>query len=700
MGRIIRPISNSKEAKEVYSHARFLFRSGLGVMFVGAVALSLYQRSQNEYETIDTNRFTRLLKSDDDDDDDDDGGICAKLDIPGLQVIIMTMGVMYMFVALAIVCDEYFVPALEVIGERNDIADDVAGATLMAAGGSAPELFTSLIGTFNRSDVGIGTIVGSAVFNVLFVIGMCAVFSKELLKLTWWPLFRDCCWYTIALALVGSFFANGDGQTITWWEAFVLLIVYFGYVLFMAGNEDYEKFFKTKIIPFSWGLSDDVRSVKDDEEEDDERNISDVNNLGFIRPTRFRAGVLTILLQDQFEIDNLGVHLVANITGAAAEVFKRCDANGDGILEDAEIKNVLESAGLDSSPEAVKAATKAMMSESGSSEGITLKNFTAWYLRCEERIRQLVVQSFEECDTNHNGMIEFSELKTMIVKLTGKNASPKELVQSYIDMNKIGPELMQSMKSLSEDDAMNKASEALEHIAINFDEFKEWYFNSLFWTERKAELAEAAEVAEGNEFSYSNSLSEQCRYIFLYPLLFTLENTLCNPHDDGKGIYCYAVFLGSILWIAVYSYFMVTWATIIGSTLGIPDIIMGLTFLAAGTSVPDLLSSVIVARQGLGDMAVSSSIGSNIFDVTVGLPVPWLLFIAINNEDVYVDSSGVALSIFILLFMLVSTVGSIMYAKWALTKQLGYTMFCLYFVYVIQEIIRAALDGTFSASSC
>ena len=42
----------------------------------------------------------------------------------------------------------------------------------MAAGGSAPELFTSMIGVFIAfSDVGIGTIVGSAVFNILFVIG-------------------------------------------------------------------------------------------------------------------------------------------------------------------------------------------------------------------------------------------------------------------------------------------------------------------------------------------------------------------------------------------------------------------------------------------------------------------------------------------------------------------------------------------------
>lgn len=45
---------------------------------------------------------------------------------------------------------------------------------------------------------------------------------------------------------------------------------------------------------------------------------------------------------------------------------------------------------------------------------------------------------------------------------------------------------------------------------------------------------------------------------------------------------------------------------------------MGLTFLAAGTSIPDLITSVLVARKGFGDMAVSSSVGSNIFDVAVG----------------------------------------------------------------------------------
>ena len=63
------------------------------------------------------------------------------------------------------------------------ISPDVAGATFMAAGGSAPELFTSIIGVFiAQSDVGIGTIVGSAVFNILFVIAACAFAAKEALR--------------------------------------------------------------------------------------------------------------------------------------------------------------------------------------------------------------------------------------------------------------------------------------------------------------------------------------------------------------------------------------------------------------------------------------------------------------------------------------------------------------------------------------
>ena len=50
--------------------------------------------------------------------------------------------------------------------------------------------------------------------------------------------------------------------------------------------------------------------------------------------------------------------------------------------------------------------------------------------------------------------------------------------------------------------------------------------------------------------------------------------------------------------MGILSFFMVELAERLGATLGIPDVVMGITILAAGTSVPDLLSSVIVAKQG------------------------------------------------------------------------------------------------------
>ncbi|KAF4531115.1 hypothetical protein B566_EDAN011140 [Ephemera danica] len=56
-------------------------------------------------------------------------------------------------------------------------------------------------------------------------------------------------------------------------------------------------------------------------------------------------------------------------------------------------------------------------------------------------------------------------------------------------------------------------------------------------------------------------------------------------------------FVMCIIWIGSLSY-VVAWAiTVLGDTLRIPDSVMGITFLAAGTSVPEAVSSVIVAKQ-------------------------------------------------------------------------------------------------------
>ena len=66
----------------------------------------------------------------------------------------------------------------------------------------------------------------------------------------------------------------------------------------------------------------------------------------------------------------------------------------------------------------------------------------------------------------------------------------------------------------------------------------------------------------------------------------------------------------------------------LGCIWGIPDVVMGLTFLAMGTSIPDALGSISVAKDGHGDMAVSNAVGSNVFDICMGLGLPWAIQVA------------------------------------------------------------------------
>jgi Ca2+/H+ antiporter len=187
--------SSRNNPHEIYKCKYRLRAACQSVAFVALVVCYLLYNhiKQDTYtESARSRRTEQALKNCDDLDKAD----------PVWFLVFYCTGVLYMFIAIAIACDEFFVPALEEIANRLNMSMDVAGATLMAAGGSAPELFTSLFGTFYESEIGIGNIIGSAVFNVLFVIAMCSFFAKEAsLPLTWWPLFRDSTYYSIGLVV-------------------------------------------------------------------------------------------------------------------------------------------------------------------------------------------------------------------------------------------------------------------------------------------------------------------------------------------------------------------------------------------------------------------------------------------------------------------------------------------------------------------
>lgn len=144
------------------------------------------------------------------------------------MILVFILLLIVSFYLLAVVCDEFFVESLDIISDKLKLSSDVAGATFMAVGSSTPELFTSLFAILKSGseDIGAGTIVGSAIFNILVIIGASALFRQA--KLNWQPVVRDTLFY--ALAIVMLLFAFRDGQIVLS-EAILFISMYGGYIV-------------------------------------------------------------------------------------------------------------------------------------------------------------------------------------------------------------------------------------------------------------------------------------------------------------------------------------------------------------------------------------------------------------------------------------------------------------------------------------
>ncbi|XP_016529230.1 sodium/potassium/calcium exchanger 1 [Poecilia formosa] len=556
-------------------------------------------------------------------------------------VLLHIVGMMYMFVSLAIVCDEFFVPALGVITDKLAISDDVAGATFMAAGGSAPELFTSLIGVFiAHSNVGIGTIVGSAVFNILFVIGMCALFSREILHLTWWPLFRDVSFYILDLILLIIFFLD---NVIMWWESMMLVACYSLYVVFMKFNVQLEREFKTQLHKHKSIVK--VIAVEEPEKtngegEDNAPPAPEDKNRLKLKPSLQRGGSSASLHNSTMRntIFQLMIHTL--------------DPLGDGkFKEKAETLNSV-------------ARRKSVSKSREKSEGKSGKT---------EESKEPEATPAKDAEKK-----EEPEAKKVLAThdlLTFKKPRSQSLIPVYDDVPAEQGDSEGSDDSDSDEDDSNEETEESSEDEDE-DEDEDEY--------------EEEEEKEDDPLSlqWPDTPRKQVTYLFLLPIVFPLWLTVPDVRNQKSRKFFVLTFLGSIMWIAIFSYLMVWWAHQVGETIGISEEIMGLTILAAGTSIPDLITSVIVARKGLGDMAVSSSVGSNIFDITMGLPIPWLLYSFIHGlAPVAVSSNGLFCAIVLLFLMLLFVIISIAACKWKMNKVLGFTMFLLYFIFLVLSVM-------------
>ena len=107
------------------------------------------------------------------------------------------------------------------------------------------------------------------------------------------------------------------------------------------------------------------------------------------------------------------------------------------------------------------------------------------------------------------------------------------------------------------------------------------------------------------------------------PLQVDVDQELADhPMPLGKGIFWLIIGLALLI---VSSRMLVWGAVSIAQALGVSDLIIGLTIVALGTSLPELAASVIAARKGEHDIAVGNVVGSNMFNILAVVGIAGLI---------------------------------------------------------------------------
>lgn len=146
----------------------------------------------------------------------------------------------------------------------------------------------------------------------------------------------------------------------------------------------------------------------------------------------------------------------------------------------------------------------------------------------------------------------------------------------------------------------------------------------------------------------------------------------------------WGIFVASIAAIWLISYYLVLAAESVAGWIGIPSVIIALTVLAGGSSIPELIWSAQVSKEWKGDMAVANAVWSNVFDILVSFGLPLTLYVLITWENISgFAGSQLTWSFYLLLASVAVVLWLFALRKFLFDKYLWRGLVIAYVVYVL-----------------
>ena len=118
----------------------------------------------------------------------------------------------------------------------------------------------------------------------------------------------------------------------------------------------------------------------------------------------------------------------------------------------------------------------------------------------------------------------------------------------------------------------------------------------------------------------------------------------------------------------------------IARTFGLSEALIGLTIVAIGTSLPELVTSVVAARKGESDIAVGNVIGSNLFNIFFILGTSATI-LPMNVSSTYLYDIGMLIGVMVITYIPIAKTKRV-------GRPMGIAMILAYVAYTVYLIMR------------
>ena len=145
--------------------------------------------------------------------------------------------------------------------------------------------------------------------------------------------------------------------------------------------------------------------------------------------------------------------------------------------------------------------------------------------------------------------------------------------------------------------------------------------------------------------------------------------------------------VGAVL-IAVGANLLVDNGTLIAQALGVPESVIALTFVALGTSLPELITAITSLMKGHSDLSLGNVIGANVFNLVLvsGVSVTLAPFTIPQSNTLFGINSSLVLDLPVMLaVMLILTVPALVKGK--LNRAQGITLLAIYAAFCVVQFV-------------